>query len=89
MVTTCAWILPSTSPCPNRWAIASAAVSVASLSREASRASISFRSGVPWQYAIAGTREEFAQLRAATVAIWADFVNPPFARSHAMIGPSQ
>ena len=47
MVTMCAWILPSTAPRPNRWAIASAARSVASPSREASRASISLRSGVP------------------------------------------
>lgn len=43
----CAWILASTAPRPNRLAIASAAMSVASPSREASRASISFLSGVP------------------------------------------
>ena len=49
MVTTCACILPSTAPRPNRRPIASAATSVASSSREASRASISLRSGVPWQ----------------------------------------
>jgi hypothetical protein len=46
MVTMCAWILPSTAPRPNRLAIASAAMPVASPSREASRASISFLSGV-------------------------------------------
>lgn len=47
IVTMCAWILPSTAPCPNRLPIAFAAMSVASPSREASRASISFLSGVP------------------------------------------
>ena len=48
-VTMCAWILPSMAPRPNRCATASAATSVASASRDASRASISFRSGVPSQ----------------------------------------
>ena len=43
-------------PRPKRRAIASVATSVASPRREASRASISFRSGVPWQNATAGTR---------------------------------
>ena len=45
--TTCAWILPSTAPPPNRLAISAVAASVASSSRDASRASISLRSGVP------------------------------------------
>ena len=40
---------PSTDPAPKRSAIAAAATSVASSSREASRISISLRSGVPWQ----------------------------------------
>ena len=69
MVTTCAWILPSTAPRPNRRAIASAAMSVASPSSEAFRASISFRNGVPWQYPIAGMRGDSARLRAVTVVI--------------------
>ena len=47
--TTCAWILASTGPAPKRRAIAAAATSVASPRRAASRASISLRSGVPWQ----------------------------------------
>ena len=67
MVTTCACILPSTSPRPNRRPIASAAMSVASPSRDVPRASISFRNGVPWQYAMAGSRGDFARLRAARV----------------------
>jgi hypothetical protein len=49
MATTCAWIFPSTSLFPNRRAMASDARSVASPIRAASRASISFLSGVPWQ----------------------------------------
>ena len=40
---------PSTGPLPKRRSSASAAFVVACSSREASRASISFRSGVPWQ----------------------------------------
>ncbi len=46
-VMTCAWIIPSTGPVPNRALILLAAASVASTSRLASRASISLRSGVP------------------------------------------
>ena len=48
-VTTCAWIFPSTAPPPNRRAIAASAMSVASVSCAAPRASMSLRSGVPWQ----------------------------------------
>ena len=47
MTTTCACILPSIAPRPKRRATASVAASVASPRREASRASISLRSGVP------------------------------------------
>jgi riboflavin biosynthesis pyrimidine reductase len=46
-VTTIARMRPSTAPLPNRRARASAACFVASSSRDASRASISFLSGVP------------------------------------------
>ena len=53
-------------------------MSVASPRREASRASISFRKGVPWQYATAGARKEVARLRAATALICGDAVNPPW-----------
>src|ERR1051326_931744 len=42
-------IRPSMAPVPNRAAKASAALCVASSSLEASRASISLRSGLPWQ----------------------------------------
>jgi hypothetical protein len=48
-VTTCAWILPSTGPTPNRRSIAVATIVVASSRRPGPRASISARSGVPWQ----------------------------------------
>src|SRR5262249_34539798 len=85
MVTMCAWILPSTAPRPNRLPIAATEMSVASPSREASRASISFLSGVPRQYAIAGIRADVARLRAATVSIRGEAINPPFARSRSMI----
>ena len=44
-----ALICPSTAPLPNRWAMAPAAISVASSSRPGPRTSISERSGVPWQ----------------------------------------
>jgi hypothetical protein len=64
-VMTSAWILASTTPWPKRWAIASAATAVASASFAASRASISFLSGVPWQYAMAGWSQDGARLRAA------------------------
>lgn len=46
---TCAWILPATGPSPWRLAMTCAARSVAAWSASASRASISLRSGVPWQ----------------------------------------
>jgi hypothetical protein len=65
----CAWILPSTGPNPNRAAISLAAALVASSRRPGSRASISLRSGVPWQYPIAGSRCDAARLRLATVSI--------------------
>ena len=48
-VMTCACILPSTGPSPNRSLILRAAAAVASARRLASRASISLRRGVPWQ----------------------------------------
>ena len=47
MVIVYAGIMPSTSQCPNRCAIATAAISVTSPNREASRAPNSFRNGVP------------------------------------------
>src|SRR5687767_8591045 len=46
-VTTSAWIFPSTAPLPKRRVNASVATPVASARREAPRASISPRSGVP------------------------------------------
>ena len=49
MTTTCAWIFPSTGPAPKRSAIAAVHASVASARPSPERASISFRSGVPWQ----------------------------------------
>ena len=61
-VKTNARIRPSIIPFPNRRAKASAALWVASSRREGSRASISFLSGVPWQYAIAASRGEDALL---------------------------
>jgi TetR/AcrR family transcriptional repressor of nem operon len=48
-VAMCAWILPSSGPDPNRREIASAATLVALPSRAAPCASISCRSGFPWQ----------------------------------------
>ena len=63
----CAWILPSTGPGPNWRSMAAAARSVASSRRDLSRASISLRNGVPWQYATAGIRGDVAVLRSATV----------------------
>ena len=48
-VTTCALMRPSIAPLPNRCASASVALRVASSSLDGSRASISLRSGVPWQ----------------------------------------
>ena len=46
---TCAWILLSTAPDPNCLSMAFAATSVARDSPSGARASISLRSGVPWQ----------------------------------------
>ncbi len=84
MVTTCACIFPSTSPRPNRRPIASAARSVASPSRDAPCASISFRSGVPWQNAMAGSRGDVARLRAARVTISGGALKPLSTRSCSM-----
>ena len=68
--------------------IAASATSVAPSSPRGSRASISFRSGDPWQYASAGTRAERARLRAATVVMLGGAANPPPARSRAMAAGS-
>ena len=67
-VMTCAWIIPSTGPLPKRAPILAAAASVVSASRPASRASISLRSGVPWQKPMAGSRHEGATLRRVRVS---------------------
>src|SRR6185436_14995632 len=83
---TCAWILPSTAPSPNRRAIAAAPALVASPRRATPRASISPRSGVPWQYAMDGSRGDFAQLRAVTVVMSGIAVNPPCDRSRSIVG---
>jgi len=55
---------------------------------EAPRASISLRSGVPWQYAIAGSCAAFARLRAVRVTISGAAVKPPPARSRSMFARS-
>src|SRR5690349_9885789 len=47
--TTYAWIFASTGPLPNRSVMAAVQNAVASLSAGGARASISLRSGVPWQ----------------------------------------
>ena len=69
---------------PKRWAMAFAATSVASPSRAASRASISLRSGVPWQYAIAGMRGDAARLRSRDGVDLRRRRKPPLARSRSI-----
>lgn len=77
--TPCAWIFPSTAPCPNRPAIASVATAVASPWRAGLRASISLRNGVPYQKA--AIRAASARLRAAIALICGGVAKSPSARS--------
>ena len=61
--------------------MASDATSVASTRRDGSRATISLRIGVPWQYASPTMSADAARLRASTCSTAIVDVNPPAARS--------
>src|SRR5512142_396261 len=87
--TTCAWIFPSTAPFPNRCRIASVAISVTPSRRDGPRDSISLRSGVPWQYAIAGTLADAALLRSVIVAKYAPSAKPAAERSRSIVDRSK
>ena len=66
---TCPCILPDIEPDPYRCSKSAVARSVTSSILEGLRASSSFHSGVPWQYATAGTRGFAALLSLAIVWI--------------------
>ena len=70
MVTMCAWIFPSTGPRPNRPLGDGFRRDIRCFAESRGIAGLDLvLSGVPWQYAIAGSRADFARLRAATVSM--------------------
>ena len=74
-------------PAPNRRATAAAAVSVAGLGATGMRASISLRSGLPWQKPIAGSRWDAARQGNLTVSTETS-VKPARARSARTVATS-